>query len=727
MSSEAKEKYSDRLYQELITGLTVLKKNIGIYPPGHTTINRTSTHLLEILCDVFADSSCVAISATKKALAINGTPFESKSPHIQELALFLNQRGIGSLSIEKGLDAENLQQFFRLALTLPPGSLLYQAPDIQEQIRALSHMRVAELDFSGALLTDDGTSMDPTHKGKQTTFWQDFMLNCLPDENPELRSAALVDATAGYDRDGFRQFCMKYNVTPGRLLKSYKEMLQKIFSASDENSSALVGKQAFLDSLQNALIDLAEELKKQLMEITVRHLSEIEDEALIQDMLFSMPGEMLLAALERISGEGKQLSPALTKLMANIARAQDQRGAPDTSGKFDSATREKIQKLLSKERYDEYVPEDYSDILQKISTGLLSTDKTVDFDVEKYLPGLQDERVNRDITIALMTMMNGDIDELVYVDFCARVARGIADLIHAHEYGLLVNVYKTLVHHVSHKEGSAARIAATAAVNAFSQERCMKLLAEAFSARTDSKDSAFEELVMLTGATNLGWLIRQYLQLYSGERGQQLFALLGRFGAQAAEEAVALLPDCNDAQAMALLKLIRVTGDNSCIVPVRKLLTSDSAELRLEALRTLLKVKDASALPALRKMLSVRNQRSIETALKFIQENNVQELAPDLASMIKTLFISKSRLARNKAQLSVLTALGNPAVLPVLKQKASVRFSFTPLALSQTLYFLYKSLTGYPLDSIAAIIQQGLGSGNPAARRACQEILNERR
>ncbi len=41
------------------------------------------------------------------------------------------------------------------------------------------------------------------------------------------------------------------------------------------------------------------------MEITVSHLKEIEDEALIQEMLFSMPGEMLLAALERILRRGK--------------------------------------------------------------------------------------------------------------------------------------------------------------------------------------------------------------------------------------------------------------------------------------------------------------------------------------------------------------------------------------------------------------------------------------
>jgi len=65
-------------------------------------------------------------------------------------------------------------------------------------------------------------------------------------------------------------------------------------------------------------------------------------------------------------------------------------------------------------------------------------------------------------------------------------------------------------------------------------------------------------------------------------------------------------------------------------------------------------------------------------------------------------------------------------VLPALKVKGAARFSFTPLALSQTQVALYKSLTGYPRESLPAIIQQGLKSPNPAVRRACQEIINAR-
>ena len=116
--------------------------------------------------------------------------------------------------------------------------------------------------------------------------------------------------------------------------------------------------------------------------------------------------------------------------------------------------------------------------------------------------------------------------------------------------------------------------------------------------------------------------------------------------------------------------------------------------------------------------------RSVETALKLIQENDVQELAPDLAAMIKTLFIAGNSLARNKACLSVLSALGNTKVLPALQRVASAVFSFTPLALRQTQLFLYKTLSEYPREAVQTLLMRGVSSSNPNIRRVCQEIIN---
>jgi hypothetical protein len=123
-------------------------------------------------------------------------------------------------------------------------------------------------------------------------------------------------------------------------------------------------------------------------------------------------------------------------------------------------------------------------------------------------------------------------------------------------------------------------------------------------------------------------------------------------------------------------------------------------------------------------MLYARDLRTVETALKFIQENEVQELAHDLAAMIKTLFIFGKSLARNKACLSVLSALGNTKVIPALQRVASSVFSFTPLALRQTQLFLYKTLPGYPREAVQTLLMRGVSSGNPNIRKVCQEIIN---
>ncbi len=114
--------YADKLFQDLITDLTILKKNIGIYPQGHSAISRTSEHLLGVLQNIFGKAPTLTIVATRNSLSINGTRIETKTPHIHEFALFLNQRGMASLTFTRGLSVDELQQFYRLALAIPPES-----------------------------------------------------------------------------------------------------------------------------------------------------------------------------------------------------------------------------------------------------------------------------------------------------------------------------------------------------------------------------------------------------------------------------------------------------------------------------------------------------------------------------------------------------------------------------------------------------------------------------
>ena len=477
----------------------------------------------------------ITFAATKKVLILNGHVIESKSSHVHDFALFLNQRGIGSLTIESEISPDELQRFYRLALSMPPSTQLYQNSEIEQQINALEHVRVTQLDFSGVQISADGISSSDLPPEKITTLWQEFMLNMLPPEMQHERDSALMDTTQSYDPESFKKFCQKYKVTAARVLQSYEATLKENFSDVEEEVRGLSAKQAFLKSMQGAMSDFSKDLKDQLLGMTVSHMNSIQDETALEEILFSMPGEMIVEALEGFSAKKQQISPALTKLLGSMSRAQEQRPADMTPQMHDLA-REKIQTLFNKERYEKYVPEDYSDILQSISAGLLSTDpdRPHSFDTDKYLPSIEETSINRDITIALVSLIDDDRNEQVYAELSMKLSRMVPGLLESADYALLVSMFKILAKHAANKNDSHLRNAATKALDEFSKERFVELLAQSFVAQPDQQDLNLEELVMLTGARNLGWLSRQYLQQCAAARGQHLFlsCVVSGFGPQ---------------------------------------------------------------------------------------------------------------------------------------------------------------------------------------------------
>ena len=153
------------------------------------------------------------------------------------------------------------------------------------------------------------------------------MLNMIPPEMQHERDSALMDTTQSYDPESFKKFCQKYKVTAARVLQSYEATLKENFSDVEEEVRGLSAKQAFLKSMQGAMSDFSKELKDQLLGMTVSHMNSIQDEAALEEILFSMPGEMIVEALEGFSAKKQQISPALTKLLGSMSGASAGAGA----------------------------------------------------------------------------------------------------------------------------------------------------------------------------------------------------------------------------------------------------------------------------------------------------------------------------------------------------------------------------------------------------------------
>ena len=105
------KKNIDRPSEDLISGLSVLKKSIGIYPAGHPSVNLSVIQVLNLFKFIFTNTDVLTIIAAKNSLIINGNKFDKTSRHFADFAGFLNLRGIAAITFTEGLTGDFLPEF----------------------------------------------------------------------------------------------------------------------------------------------------------------------------------------------------------------------------------------------------------------------------------------------------------------------------------------------------------------------------------------------------------------------------------------------------------------------------------------------------------------------------------------------------------------------------------------------------------------------------------------
>ncbi len=705
--------------------LSILIKNIGMYPPGHVTITRSSERLFELMQEIFNHTPRITLIAMKNSLLINGNILETNKPQVQNFALFLSRRGIASLKILSGLSSEELYHFTQLVLAIPSNSQIHQHKDIQEKIKSFSNIHVREIDLSAMKSTDEDSIKKSESTRESTMIWQKLMLGCLPEEQLPDKDSALSDAVDSNTTGSFSRFLKTYNVPVERLAKSYEEVLRASIHPPAENPGQLAGKQEFFKSLYDTLPELSPDLMDQILSTTFDSINGITDEDSLAEILCCIPVDMIIAILEKAKSNRRELSPPLIKMLSTLTRPQEHPpGIIDTPTQRTNLTWDHIQDFFSKDWYQKYIAQDYAEELMMTSSAAASSnyERPVSFPTDEYMKMLQDETINSNVVSALLALMQGDLNEQVYRDYAGNISEMVPGLLHSGDYGLLGTVYTTLKNHELRKENQDIRNAAANALKAFSEENYSNLLAEIFSKQTGSQNNDLEKLVMLSGSKNISWLIDLYLEQIEQARNLQIFNLLCHFGQLTAREALKKLPGESTNHTIALLKLIQACADGVAIPQIRMLLNNRNVEVRTEAIKALLKTEDPTAITALQKMLYSKDRKMINKALEIIQDYEVKELAPELVAMVKTIYIAGTTLDFNKIILFALGNLGDVTVMPALEKIAFTGFSFTPKNLRRTKEFLYKTLPGYPRSAVQRLIMEGLNSRNKNISSICNKM-----
>jgi hypothetical protein len=291
------------------------------------------------------------------------------------------------------------------------------------------------------------------------------------------------------------------------------------------------------------------------------------------------------------------------------------------------------------------------------------------------------------------------------------------------DYRDLCTIYKILDKHLSDFNRPDASYALDAAIRSFSEENITNRLAEIYDNQGDRHQPELEELILLTGANNLPWLVDQFLKQNDAAMIKRKLSIINKFGVQASRIALQKLPGSDVRQTIMLLQLIQHCKGVIPTLEINKLLQSNTIGVRCEAIKTLLYLNDDNALPALWKMISSKNDNLFSPALKIIHDFELHELAIKLPQIIKTFYITEAALERNKAILRLLGNLGIEEVISPLKLIAAAKVSVTQRNLRQTQEYLFRTLAGYPKSSTDELIQKGLRARNKQISITCRELL----
>lgn len=713
----------------VVTALNLVRMNLGMYPPGHSRITESIDHAFDIIKKSFGAKNEQLIGFAGDTVSFGETVPELLHKHgaLQEYARCLNHLRIVSFTFQRGLQKEELREFSRI-LAAKPADIWAMGKIESTFIRAgIRGIKVKVMDADHFRLGEK-TGRPPTgidHPGEEELFWRGFLAR-LHREAGETNPGG--DATAQQRKLSPAEAVGLLNKArqqwPSAVL-DYEKLVQGYFSDMANGGPAGAETVKALAGVHALITDLHADLKKQLLDVVERQLAAHSDAALTAESLKCFPREIFLEMIGRANDQGSQISPALVNLLKKMTGIEDG-PAPTDREKDKEVSAADTQTLLNREKYEDYVPADYDQVLKRAATTPSSQGDRDEapFPLPEHLKTLNEAQIDFQICRLVHPLMDGQIKEEEYALCARKLARSIPELLKGGRFPFLTALMETLRRHLREKPLEPIRQNALALLRSLSDKETIARQATPLILQGMGKPEELKAFLLSSGAQNLTWLFDLYLDPRAPV-SSALTDILKGFGTTTTEEAVKRLPGRDSQSIIRLLALIREMADRSSVPAVRNLSRHEDWTVRREVIRTLIEFDDPSAIGLLRKSLKAENRQEVLDAVSLACRYRLGDLLDDVTALLKTLVIGKEAALFNEWIVGELAKSKNPAVIPHLERIAAARLTLSPSQLAQTKIVLYRHLHLFPKKQIRKLLRTGSRSPNQEIRRICAKITKQ--
>jgi hypothetical protein len=745
LHSEKEIPLDTRLLSEAVIELNISRKNVGIYPAGHIQITKSIDRAYEILQKLFEIRSEMTLGVAKDTLLVGQDYLDRKNPVYRDFALSLNEQSIASVTFIHGLEKNELVEFHRI-LTMKPENIVASGGIRKVMTESIIiHVRIQVIDYGSFHLTEEqeifkSQSLGSPGAGDTATkqkaghgLWQDFVAHLTAGTLAAPGEGASVTETEQIDPAELAKLLNERRLDSNSALQSYDEIISEHVRVRAEKKELSQEQSITLRNLNMLLRDLHPDLRKQFLSVAFRRISTNTKAIGADDLLGGFPDDIVIDMLNQASAEGKEISPTLTGLLGKLTRAHAQgmqssqsfvRGTEGTGTTHHESLilPEHMEKLFGREKYEEYVSDDYQATLKRLSeTAVAVADRIL---VDEYEKTLEEDHLDFQIGRALIAFMEENIDQEDYNEFGRKLVTLLPEFLKTGNFNLLLDILETLSKQAREKPTEKLRGVAADCLKIFNDRSFMDQSLQAFDGWASTKGREAANFLYALGPEIVPGLMDLYaIDTMPGGR-RVLFDLLCQFGKDAVREAVRRLLDNRPYYVRNLVMLIRWTGTSASIPSIKFLVNHHDIKVRIEVLRTLLKFKDQDAKRILRETIHSSDPDVVSQAVFLAGHFRVTEAVDDLCAVIKRVIFFEADYTVNEEIIKALGEIGDPRAIGDLEKLALARTLY-PQRRQQMQKILFESLGRYPVESIAGLLRIGERSGDDAIRKICKKWMEQ--
>ncbi len=713
----------------IITALNLIRMNIGMYPPGHSRIAESVDYAFDLTQKILQGKVELFIGFAGDTIKFGETaPDKEKNNTVfMDYAHCLNNLRIVSFTVDHNLNKKDLLEFNRILTSKPADIWAMGKIESVFSRSGIKGIKVRVVDADSFRLEEKKeivqTKVD--QKVKDDIFWQEFFAGKKSEELNRSQSDGIpIDQRKTRPVEAIGLLNQQQECWPSAV-NSYEKMLNEYFSEIPKKKPVNTEKYATLTGVNSLVGDLNPGLKNQLIDVVERQLNIHSDTALVEENLKCFPDDIFIDILRRTNERGAQISPALVNLLKKMAGIPEATVPTDGLRGKDFSSKD-METLFKREKYENYVSEDYDRLLKK-AAGTSSSGEDIDksqFPLHKYLKTLTYEHVD----FQICQLVHFVIDEASEEDYFAcseKLRRSIPELLKAGQFSFLITVMDTLRRHAIEKPVEIIRKKAISLLSSLSEKETIARYVAPFILKGTEEPAVLTQFLISSGVQNLSWLFDLYLDP-KVPLSATIIEIMRGFGRGATEEAVKRLPDKDSQTIIRLLTFIREIDDGSVSSTLKHLSHHEDWAVRREVIKTLIQFNDPAVIELLRKSMKAKDYDEILEAVGLSCRYRVGELLKDLTSMLKTFLIREKDTILNEWIVGELVKTGHPSVIPHLEIIAATWFTFSPKYLSRMKVTLYRNLHHFPKNQILVLLQKGNRSHNEEIRTISAKTLKAR-